>query len=107
MDRVWSKLLQPSYIICKYQSGFRAIYSTVTALLEATDTWVHNIDQGKMNAIVFVHLKKAFNTDEHEILLSKITNYSIYGNAQQWFKSHLENRTKMYSINGSLSKAVR
>ena len=38
MDRVWSELLKPSYIICQYQSGFRATHATVTALLDATDT---------------------------------------------------------------------
>ena len=97
--------LEEHNIICKYQSGFRAIHSTVTALLEATDTWAYNIDCGKINAVVFLDLKKAFDTVDHEILLSKLSNYSIYGNAHQWFKSYLENRTQMCSINGSLSQS--
>jgi len=50
--------LEEHNIICKYQSGFRAIHSTVTALLEATDTWTYNIDRGKINAVVFLDLKK-------------------------------------------------
>lgn len=29
--------LQEHNIICKYQSGFRAIHSTITDVLEATD----------------------------------------------------------------------
>ena len=56
-------------IICKYQSGFRAIHSSVTALLEVTDSWAYNIDRGKINAVVFQDLKKAFDTVDHEILL--------------------------------------
>ena len=47
-------------VICKCQSGFRSIHSTVTALLGATDTWAYNIDRGKINAVVFLDLKKSF-----------------------------------------------
>ena len=47
-------------IISKYQSGFRSLHSTVTALLEATDNWAFNIDRGNVNAVVFLDLKKTF-----------------------------------------------
>ena len=47
--------LEEHDIICKYQLGPRAIHSTVTALLEATDTWAYNIDRGKI-----LVLKKGF-----------------------------------------------
>ena len=36
-DQLYAYLEEQS-IICKYKSGFRATYSNVTALLEATDT---------------------------------------------------------------------
>ena len=59
-DQLYAYLEEHS-IICKYQSGFRSTHSTVTALLEATDTWAYNIDRGKINAVVFLDLKKAFS----------------------------------------------
>ena len=69
-----SSYLEEHRILCKHQSGFRAIHSTVTALLEATDNWAYNIDHSKINAVVF--------------------HYGIHGNAYQWFRSYLENRTQ-------------
>ena len=69
--------LEEHSIICKYQSGFRPTHSTVMALLEATDTWAYNIDRGKIIAVIFLDIKKAFNTVDHKILLSKLSHYGI------------------------------
>ena len=67
-DRVYAYLSEHS-IISKSQSGFRSIHSTVTALLEATDSWAFDIDRGNVNAVVFLDLKKAFDTVDHTILV--------------------------------------
>ena len=45
-------------IITNQQSGFRSLHCTVTALLEATDSWTFDIDPGNVNAVVFLDLKK-------------------------------------------------
>ena len=77
----------------------------MTALLDATDTWAYNIDRGKINAIVFLDLKKAFETVDHEIPLSKLNLYGINSIAHQWFQSYSEDRTQMRSINGLFSSS--
>ena len=60
-DQLYAFLMDNN-ILSSYQSGFRSLHSTVTSLLEATDDWVYNIDQGNVNTVVFLDLKKAFDT---------------------------------------------
>ena len=90
-------------LLSRYQSGFRSLHSTVTALIEATDNWSLNIDRGFFNAVVFLDLKKAIDTVDHNILLSKLQAYGIQGSTNQWFCSYLKNRTQMCLVNGNKS----
>ena len=46
-DHVYAYLSEHN-IISESQSGFRSIYSTVTALLEATDSWAFYVDRGNV-----------------------------------------------------------
>ena len=51
--------------ISKQQSGFRSLHSTVTAYLEATDSWAFNIDCRYVNAVVFLDLKEQYPVIAH------------------------------------------
>ena len=81
------------------------MHSTLTALLEVTNNWFLNMDDGLLiNSVLFLDLKKAFDTVDHSILLKK--NLQLYGldsHTVQWFKSYLSNRFHSTPVNGTLS----
>ena len=63
--------LNSNYLLTESQSGFRPMFSTETALLEMTNGWLWNIDNKHLNGVIFLDLKKAFDTMDHAILFRK------------------------------------
>ena len=54
---------------------------------------------------IFVDLQKAYDTVDHNILLSKLSHYGISGIANKWFESDLSECKQFVSINGFDSDA--
>ena len=59
-----------------------------------------NLDEGNIGCGIFVDLHKAFDTVEHDILLSKLEHKGIRCLANEWPKSYFSNRKQYVSING-------
>ena len=58
------------------------------------------LDDVNIGCGVFVDLKKAFDTVDHQILLAKLNHYGIRGVSNDWLKSYLSNRHHYVPING-------
>ena len=65
-------------LLSNQQFGFRSLHSTALALGKATNQWLQSLDMGYMNSVVFLDIKKAFDTVDHQILSNKLRCYGIY-----------------------------
>ena len=91
-------------IIYPNQFEFRAGCSTTHPLISITETINKTIEQKKFGCGVFIDLKKAFDTVNHNNLLQKLEHYGIRDNALLWFKSYLTDRKQFVSLNGTNSE---
>ena len=92
--------LEEKEVLFKNQFGFRKKCSTGHSLIEITEKIRESIDKGKFGCGIFIDLKKAFDTVNHKILLTKLEHYGIRGNMLKWFESYLTNRKQYVFYNG-------
>ena len=66
--------------------------------------WLSDMDEGKVNCVVFLDIRKAFDSINHEILLEKMkSNFGISCDALKWFVSYLKDREQQCMVNGQIS----
>lgn len=84
--------LEENKLIYKKQYGFRKNASTNTALFDFTTSIQKHLDVNRKVGVIFIDLKKAFETIDRDILLKKLNGYGVKGNEYYWFKSYLNDR---------------
>ena len=90
------------------QSAYRSKHSTETALLKIVNDILMALDTSKGVILVLLDLSAAFDTIDHEILVSRLqTRIGIESQALKWFQSYLEDRYQVVYVNGRSSDPVQ
>ncbi len=90
-----------------FQSGFRKLHSTESALLKVTNDIMLATDNGSAVALVLLDLSSAFDIVDHTILISQLENLvGIQDTVLKWFQSFLNNRKFSVCIGNHTSSAA-
>jgi hypothetical protein len=86
--------LEATGIMPKYQSAYRMHHSTETALLKVFDDLLLASDRGDLSALVMLDLTAAFDTVDHELLISRLERiFGLRNVTLSWFRSYLMDRS--------------
>ena len=90
-------------IISSSQFGFRKGLSTLHAIETLQKAIIDSLIFNKYCVGLFIDLKKAFDTVNHEILLKKLDFYGIRGLPLSWLSSYLRDRSQFTNYNNCMS----
>ncbi|KAM9394618.1 uncharacterized protein ACWYII_033223 isoform 3-T3 [Salvelinus alpinus] len=85
------------------QSGFKTSHSTETALLCITEALRTAKANSLSSALILLDLSAAFDTVNHQILLSTLSELGISGAAHAWIASYLTGRSYQVAWRESVS----
>ena len=105
LERIVSKQLiahvNKNNLFDPFQSAFRKGHSTETSFLRITDTILSTLNSNTYCQLILLDLSSAFDTLDHNILISRLTLMGISGLALKWFTSYLINRNISIMIDKS------
>lgn len=90
-----------------WQSGFRSNRSTLTPLLDVSETLRTSLDKGDMGILILLDFSKAFDTVNHDILLHKLaTDFKFSTSARSLFRTYLQGRSQYVEQTSDVSLAI-
>ena len=95
--------MEQNNLLSFQQFGFRPGHSTELASMRLIDNLLKEMDKNNVPLNIYIDLSKAFDTLDHEILLSKLHFYGIGGFENNLFRSYLTQRHQYVDYNGSHS----
>ncbi len=100
-----SIFLTQNNLLDSNQSGFRSGHSTATALLSVVEALRLTRTASKSSLLILLDLSTAFDTVNHQILLSTPLAKGISETTLQWFESYPSDSSFKVSWIGEVSKS--
>ncbi len=79
-------------VLSNAQFRFRKGHSTSSCILNLLDTIYCNVEENRLTGVIFLELKKAFDTVDHTILINKLRKLNVHEHSLNWFDNYLNNR---------------
>ena len=95
--------LEKNNVITDSQYGFRKNRSTSMALIELIEKITESLDNKKITIGVFIDLKKAFDTINHQLLLKKLYFYGVRGTVLHWIEWYLTHCQQYVQLGDTIS----
>ena len=98
--------LNSNNMLPKFQSAYRSGHSTETALLRVLNDIRCAVDNGRVALVTLLDLSAAFDTIDHNILLSRLKKIGISSTPLKWLQSYLSGRTQRVVVEGVASSEI-
>ena len=88
-----------SDVLCGYRQG----YSTQHAVIKLIESWRESLDSRGYSGAVLMHLLKAFDTINYELLIAKLHAYGFSKESLDLILDYLSDRWQRTKISGNVS----
>lgn len=95
--------MESNRLFTRHQFGFRKNHSTNYLMFDLIDEIYKGKSRSCTPGIIFLDIKKAFDTVNHDILIKKLIYYGIGGAVLTWFKNFLQGRYQCTKIRNIIS----
>ena len=81
-------------LLDKFQSAYRALHSTTTALIDITDNIYKSMDDSLITILVLLDYSKAFDCANHKLIIAKLKALGFKNSSLKWINSYLTDRSQ-------------